>query len=95
MFDINYNDETRIITMQGTFEASQAEECQDVFDQVKDSVTVDMSNLEFICSAGIGILVMTYNRLNEIGEKIHLKNLNDHIKKVFELSLLDTIFEIK
>ena len=81
MFDINYNDETRTISMQGTFEASQAEECQDVFDQVNSSVTVDMSNLEFICSAGIGILVMTYNRLNEIGEKIQLKNLIRLLRK--------------
>ena len=54
-----------------------------------------MSNLEYICSAGIGILVMTYSRLKEKGNNIYLANLNKDIKKVFKISLLDTVFEIK
>ena len=54
-----------------------------------------MSGLEFICSAGIGLMVMAYRKLKEKGEEIFLVNLNEHINKVFKLSLLDKVFKIK
>lgn len=95
MFQIEYNESSKILTIGGNFDTSKAEEAKEVLRNINNSITVDMSNLDFICSSGIGILVMTYRRLKEIGENIYLVNLNDHIKKVFKLSLLDTVFNIK
>ena len=95
MFRINFNKDTQVISLNGNFDASRADEVKLVLEQIDSSVTIDMSNLDFICSAGIGIMIMTYRRLKEKGENIYLKNLNDHIKKVFKVSLLDNIFSIE
>ena len=73
---------------------AKTQKVKDMLGQINNSFTVDMSELNFICSAGIGVLVMTYKRLKESGEKIYLTNLNQHIKRVFEASRLDTVFDI-
>ncbi len=94
MFKVEHNRNTQTIFLIGNFDSSKAEEVKAVFNDLEKSVTVDMSDLEFICSAGIGIMVMAYRSLKEKGEEIRLVNLSEHIKKVFEISLLDKIFNI-
>jgi anti-anti-sigma factor len=54
-----------------------------------------MANLDFICSSGIGTLVMAYSQLKAIGKSISLVNLKPPIRKVFEVSLLHNVFDIK
>ena len=82
------------MTLSGNFDASKVDEIKTALEQIDNSITVDMSNLAFISSAGIGVLVMTYRRLKDKGENVYLVNLNDHIKKVFKLSSLDKVFNI-
>ena len=41
---------------------------------------------------GLGILVKNYHRLNGMGYKVILKNLNEHIKDVFKYTRLDQLF---
>lgn len=95
MFEIKYDIEQQTVMISGQFDASRANECKELLGSIDKSITIDMSGLEYICSAGIGILVMNYSRLKDLGEKIYLTNLNDHIKKVFKISLLDKVFEIR
>jgi len=95
MFQVEYNRDIHTLFLKGNFDASKAEEVKAVLEKVEDTVNIDMSNLEFICSAGIGIMVMTYRKLKEKGKDIYLINLNEHIKKVFKVSLLDKVFNIQ
>lgn len=95
MFKVEYNRELQTVYLYGYFDASKAEEVKEVFDKIDESVTVDMSGLDFICSAGIGLMVMVYRKLKEKGEDFYLTNLNDHINKLFRISYLDKVFTIK
>lgn len=95
MFQSIYNKDTQTLSLRGNLDASRIEAVKNTLEKIEGSVTVDMSGLNFICSAGIGIIVMTYRRLKENGENIYLVNLNDQIKKVFQVSLLDKIFNIQ
>ena len=95
MFKVEYNQDIQTVFLRGNFDTSKAEEVIEVFDKVEKSVTVDMSELQFICSSGIGVMVTVYRKLKEKGEDICLVNLNEHIQKVFKLSLLDKVFTIK
>jgi anti-sigma B factor antagonist len=95
MFQVEYNKDIQTVFLRGSFDASKAEEVKEVLNRVDNSVSVDMSGLDFICSAGVGLMVMTYRKLKEKGEDICLINLNEHISKVFRLSLLDKVFTIK
>jgi anti-sigma B factor antagonist len=95
MFEIDYQKNFQIVRIFGSFDASKTKEVEDILGKINETFSIDMSELNFICSAGIGVLVMTYKRLKERGEKVYLTNLNDYIKKVFEASRLDTVFDIK
>ena len=95
MFEIEYQKNSHRLKIFGNLDASKTEEVKDILGKINETFSIDMSELNFICSAGIGVLVLTYKRLKEIGEKVYLTNLNDHIKKVFEASRLDTVFDIK
>jgi len=95
MFKVEYNQDIQTVFLRGNFDTSKAEEVSEIFDKVEKSVTVDMSELQFICSSGIGVMVTVYRKLKEKGEDVCLVNLNEHISKVFKLSLLDKVFTIK
>jgi anti-sigma B factor antagonist len=55
---------------------------------------VDFAKLDYISSAGLGILLAAQKRLSERGESLKLINVNSHIRDVFRFSGFDTIFDI-
>jgi len=75
MFQVEYNKDIQTVFLRGSFDASKAEEVKEVLTRVDKSVSVDMSGLDFICSAGVGLMVMTYRNLKEKGEDFCLVNL--------------------
>lgn len=95
MFGIKIQEEAQTLYVSGQFDHSRVVEAKEHFDKIQNSITIDMSELEFICSAGIGMLVMTFSRLKALGKEMHLTNLNAHISNVFKVSNLDKIFSIR
>ena len=49
-------------------------------------VIFDFSNVSFMDSAGIGLIIGRYKFASMIGAKIELANLTDSVKKIFEMS---------
>lgn len=82
------------IHLRGRFDASQVEYATSVFNQINQSCTVDMAELEYISSAGLGILLMTQKRLSHTGATLKLINANPHIKDVFRYAGFDKLFEM-
>lgn len=93
MFNIEFsqNDE---IQLSGRFDAVQVGKASEVFDKVANSCVVDFKNLEYISSAGLGVLLKAQKRLNEGGYALKLTNMNKHISDVFRYAGFDAIFEI-
>jgi len=94
MLRIEHN-EQGILLLTGRFDASQEETAMKAFNQFDHSTEVDCSQLEYISSAGIGVLIATQKRLMQKKEQLILKNLNPHIIEIFRYAGLDTIFSIK
>ena len=94
MLRIEHN-EQGILLLIGRFDASQEGTAMKAFNQVDHSTEVDCSQLEYISSAGIGVLIATQKRLMQKKEQLILKNLNPHIIEIFRYAGLDTIFSIK
>ncbi len=82
------------IKLTGRFDASQVENAKKVFDAVTNSCEVDFTNLEYISSAGLSVLLVTQKRLSESGNSLKLTNMNKHIRDVFRYAGFDTVFEI-
>ena len=95
MFNIEYLDKVKTIFLSGKFDGSRVNIANEVFNRINSTVTVDMKDLDYISSAGIGILTQTFVRLKKTNQEIILSNLNNHIREVFKISKLDTVFHIR
>lgn len=56
-------------------------------------VIVEMSGVEFLCSAALNILITLATEVRERGGRTHLKNLNGPLRQVFRLTRLDALFD--
>ena len=83
------------VHLTGRLDASQAEKAKKEFDRVMDSVTVDFRELEYISSAGLGVLFAAQKRLKDSGHGMKLINMNQHIRDVFRYARFDLIFQIE
>ena len=84
----------QVYNVAGRFDASQIDTAKKVLDSIQTSVVLDCKDLEYISSAGLGMLLVTQKRLDEINHHIKLINLKKQIRDVFQYSGFDTIFEV-
>jgi anti-anti-sigma factor len=94
MFEIwRQDDDTIVLT--GKLNASQATKAQAFLATVTSSATLDCTRLDYISSAGLGILFATQRRLGETGHKIRLRSLNQHLTELFKVAGFNMIFDIE
>ena len=60
-----------------------------------DSLIIDFSNLEYISSAGLRVLIATQKKLTPKNIPMTIKNVNDTIKEIFMMSGFDKILNIE
>lgn len=94
MFEIDFNDSGAVV-MSGRLDAAQAPTAQDFLDRVPGDCVVDMADLEYISSAGLGVLLKTHKRLLATSGGLRLINVNSHINDIFRYSGFDKLFEIE
>jgi len=94
MFDIRINDQGDVI-LSGRLDAAQTEKASEILNTLTKSVSVDFKDLQYISSAGLGVLLATQKRLGQAGGRLKLINMNSHIKDVFHFARFDMIFEIE
>jgi anti-sigma B factor antagonist len=93
MLEISFGNDDQII-LAGRFDASQVEKARQVFLELSDARTVDFSRLDYISSAGLGVLLAAQKKLSEQGKSLRLVNVNGHIRDVLHYSGFDQVFEI-
>ncbi len=94
MFDIKVGEEGTIY-LSGRFDASQVDRADEVFLTITESATADCADLDYISSAGIGIILKTFKRLHDSGQNLKLVNMQQRIRNVFHVSGLDKIIVIE
>jgi anti-anti-sigma factor len=86
------------IALTGKFTFADHSNFRNVIDSVKDpivsAVTLDLSGLDFIDSAALGMLLIVRDEANKRGFKITLFKPQGHVLKMFKLSKFDTLFNI-
>ena len=98
MFSIDF-DEAGHVVMSGRLDAAQAAHAQEFLDHVHGACQVDMKELEYISSAGLGVLLKTHKRLMTVAgqpgvDGLQLVNVNHHINDIFRYSGFDKLFSI-
>ncbi len=93
MFDIEFNDQGQV-TVCGRLDAAQSAKAQEFLDRVAGECVVNMAELEYISSAGLGVLLKTHKRLMAGSSGLQLINVNSHINDIFRYSGFDKLFNI-
>ena len=94
MLAIDYGGEG-VVVIAGRLDAAQSPAAQSFLDKVQGPVTLDCTKLEYISSAGLGVLLKTQKRLMAANGKLKLAGVNHHLRDIFKYSGFDRIFEIE
>jgi anti-anti-sigma factor len=98
--DIKLNQEqgTQVMSLVGIFDTASAVEAEPEFiKQVGDGsgkFLVDFSDVPFIASTGLRILLKMAQTIKAGGGVLYLCSLNDIVREVFEISGFDSIFNV-
>jgi anti-anti-sigma factor len=84
-----------LVVMTGRLDAAQCGPAQAALDAVHGIVTLDCSGLDYISSAGLGVLLKTQKRLLATAGKLRLTGVNRHLRDIFMYSGFDQIIEIE
>ena len=94
MFEIGFADSGEIVC-KGRLDAAQCAKAQSFMDSVSGPGILDFAELEYISSAGLGVLLKTQKRLVGSGAGLRIINVNNHIRDVFRYSGFNAIFDIE
>ena len=94
MFEIKLN-KPHEVTIRGRLDAANAKQAEDFLDNLSQQFVIDLSGLEYISSAGLGVLLKTHKRLLESGASLKLVQVNSHIGDIFKYTGFNKLFEIE
>lgn len=94
MFDISSAEDGRIV-LSGRLDTAQCDKAKAFLDAIEAPEILDFSELDYISSAGLGILLVTQKRVMKAGGALTLVNLNKHISDIFRFSGFDKVFKIE
>lgn len=88
-----------IATLQGEMDTAAAVEVEEVLKPLYTSngkdVIIDCKGLEYIASSGLRILLGILKGAKASGSKVTLRDVNDDIKSVLQLTGFISIFELE
>jgi len=85
-----FKEGTLIIGLRGRLDTNTSEPFEQrimaVIDAGNHRLVVELTELDYISSAGLRVLLMAAKRLKNEGGRLALCGLKDHIREVFEIS---------
>jgi len=92
------SDQHPVVTVVGDVDLHSAPVLRDtvtaVFGTTSERVTVDLTEATFLDSMALGVLLGAKKRLAEGGGELDLVVSTPEIRRVFEITMLDRVFEI-
>jgi anti-sigma B factor antagonist len=87
--------EPGVVALAGRLDAAESPRAQAALDAVVGIVNLDCTGLEYISSAGLGVLLKTQKRLLAGNGKLRLTGVNRQLRDIFMYSGFDQILEIE
>lgn len=94
MFEIEAPSPDRVV-IRGRLDAAQADKAESFLDQLDGEFVIDMSGLEYISSAGLGVLLKKHKELAGRGGALTLVQVTNHIADILKYSGFDKLFVIE
>jgi len=87
-----------LIQISGRVDSTNANELGEALNAVIDSgrtqIVLDLSEVDYMNSAGLRELVRIYEQVSRTGGMVHIANPSPQIQKLLELVGLDSVFQI-
>lgn len=71
------------------------EELSSLVEEKTANLRIEASELEYIDSTGLGILIGALKRLKQSNKDIYIVNTKTNVKKIFSITGLDKIFKLE
>ena len=89
---------TEILQFSGILDGTRTQELRDRINQAIErdakTILVDLSDVTFMDSSGLGALVTALKAVRATGGKLCICSVNEQVKILFELTSMDRVFEI-
>lgn len=87
---LNKIENVTILTMKGRADVSSVNKleniCKKILAENESNVLIDGTNLEFISSACLRVLLMLGREIKKISGRLAVAHLNDLVREIFEIS---------
>jgi anti-sigma B factor antagonist len=97
-FTVSTHGDVCVVEVEGQLIVGNRQELKkrilDEMEKGTHKVLVDFARTGYIDSSGLGVLVSLAKKIREMGGELRLANLNDDLQTLFELTKLDTLFQI-
>jgi anti-anti-sigma factor len=86
-----------VLSLSGVIDGARGDELRrevkDIMTYGSDIVLIDLHEVKFIDSSGLGALVSAMKIVRNSGGKLYVCSMNDQVKMLFELTKMDRIFQ--
>lgn len=87
-----------VVRLEGNLDTNTSTEAQDYLSKSIDdgasNIVVSLSNVDFVSSAGLRILLATGKKLGGVGGSLRICGLNETVAEIFEISGFSTILNV-
>lgn len=100
MFDkkIVNEDNLQTINLIGDLDVYSEDDFKTFIDEEIDpnkDITIDLKDLEYLDSTGLGMFMNIYKMVNDNGKDIKIINAKDNIQKLFKITDLTDLFDVE
>lgn len=97
-FSIERAGDVTVVTVEGELTVGNRGQLKEMvlarLAQGDESFVIDFDQTGYIDSSGLGVLVSLSKRIREQGGRLRLAGLNQDLRTLFELTKLDSLFQI-
>lgn len=95
--DISYSNEEKLeISISGDIDINNVEDFKEevfnIYDRNVNDVVLDIEELNYIDSIGLGAFISLYKKIDDNGNSFKIINPKKNILKLFKITELDTVF---
>lgn len=98
LLTVHQNAARTVITVVGEIDLSTSGQLDgavvEALDQATSHLTLDLSDVTFLDSSGLGVIVKALKRAKEVGTAFDVVATNERVLKVFNLTGLDSVIDI-
>ena len=92
------HDDLTVVTVAGEIDVFQSpklrEHMRALIEDGRHQIVLDLNDVEFLDSTGLGVVVGIYHRLRTVGGSLVLVGANERVRRVFHITKLTSIFTL-